>query len=174
MLEIAQSHQVGASTKYKEILCLKEMRKLIEEEQEGDNYLNRLLLIYITNDVLNRIFALEIPAKLRQYSKEIVPMDFELPRLWRCEDEADNIVWEFVPLNIDAYYLYRNEIDYKEKKIRFTKYQLTFKDIGYKDFVIQSSCVHQPTGTICSNENSQKIPYLLTVLISSMRMIGTQ
>lgn len=134
LLEIAQSHQAGASTKYKEILCLKEMRKLIEEEQEGDNYLNRLLLIYITNDVLNRIFALEIPAKLRQYSKEIVPMDFELPRLWRCEEEADNIVWEFVPLNIDAYYLYRNEIDYKEKKIRFTKYQLTFKDIGYKDF----------------------------------------
>lgn len=43
LLEIAQSHQAGASTKYKEILCLKEMRKLIEEEQEGDKYLNRLL-----------------------------------------------------------------------------------------------------------------------------------
>lgn len=134
LLEIAQSHQSSASIKYKEILCLKEMRKLIEEEQKGDNNLNRLLLIHITNDVLNRVFALETPAKLRQYSKEIVPMDFALPRLWQCEEEADNIVWEFAPLNVDAYYLYRNEIDYKAKKIRFTKYQLIFKDIGYKDF----------------------------------------
>ena len=134
LLEIAQSHQSSASTKYKEILCLKEMRKLIEEEQEGDNYLNRLLLIHITNDVLNRVFALETPAKLKLYIKKFVPMNFELQRLWRCEAEADNIVWEFVPLNADAYYLYRNEIDYKEKKIRFTKYQLKFKDIGYKNF----------------------------------------
>lgn len=134
LLEIAQAHQSGASTKYKELLCLKEMRKLIEEEQQGDNYLNRLLLIHITNDVLNRVFALKKPAKLRQYNKEVVPMDFKLARLWRCEEEADNIVWEFVPLNVDAYYVYRNEIDYKRKKVRFKKYQLTFKDIGYKSF----------------------------------------
>ena len=134
LLEIAQSRQSGASTIYKEMLCLKEMRKLIEEERSGDKYLNRLLLIHITNDVLNRIFALEKPAKLRAYSKEIVPMDFELPRLWRCEEDADNIVWEFVPLNIDAYFLYRNEIDFHAKKIRFTKYQIVFKDFGYRDF----------------------------------------
>lgn len=132
--EIAKANQTGASTIYKEMLCLKEMRKLIKEERAGDKFINRLLLIHITNDVVNRVFALKKPAKLRQYSKEIVPMDFELTRLWRCEDEPDNIVWEFVPLNIDAYYLYRNEIDYQAKKIKYTKYQLIFKNIGYKDF----------------------------------------
>ena len=137
LLEIAQAHQNGASIKFKEMPCLKEMRKLIEKAQEGYKYLNRLLLIYITNDVLNRVFALETPAKIRQYSKETIPMNFELPRLWRCEEEADNIVWEFLKLdNIDDYYLKRIEIDYKEKKIRFTKYQLTFEDIGYKDFCL--------------------------------------
>lgn len=134
LLEIALSHQYSASTKFKEILCLKAMRKLIEEAQEGDNYLNRLLLIHIANDVLDRVFALENPARIREYCKEVVPMDFQLPRLWRCEEEAANIVWEFVPLDIDAYYLYRKEIDYKAKKIRFTRYQLEFWNMGYKDF----------------------------------------
>ena len=134
LLHIAQSHKRDASTKYKEMLCLKEMRLLIEEESQGDRYLNRLLLIHITNDVLNRIFALERPPMLKQINEEMELMDFELKRLWRCEDEADNVIWEFMPLNINAYYLFRNEIDYQAKAIRFTRYQLMFKDVGYKDF----------------------------------------
>ena len=134
LLDIAQLHKEDASTKYKEMLCLKEMRQLIGEERQGDRYLNRLLLIHITNDVLNRIYALERPLMLKLINEETEPMDFELKRLWRCDDEADNVVWEFVPLNIDAYYLYRNEIDYQTKKIRYTRYQLMFKDVGYKDF----------------------------------------
>ena len=137
LFEIAQSNQSGASIKYKEIPCLKEMHKLIEEEKEGENYLNRLLLIYFTNDVLNRIFALKNPEILRQLCNENVPKDFELPRLWRCDDDASNIVWEFVKLDIDkisSYYLFRKEIDYKNKKIHFTRYQLTFMYMGDKDF----------------------------------------
>lgn len=133
LIEIAHLHQIDASTKYREMLCLKEMRKLIEEERSGDHYLNRLLLIHITNDVLNRIFAFEKPAKLRQYSKEIVSMNFILPELFLCADEPDNIVWEVVPLMANFYYLYRNEIDFQSKKIRFTRFQLSFRDIGYKD-----------------------------------------
>lgn len=136
LLGIAQLYQSSASTKYKEIPCLKDMRKLIMEEQKGDNYLNRLLLIFITNDVLNRLFALRKPAKFRQYIKEVVPMNFDLPRLWRCDDEPDNIVWEFDPRDENVFYLYRNEIDYKEKKVRFTLYQLTFNNIGYKNFCL--------------------------------------
>ena len=149
--EISYSRKSGASIKFNEILCLKEMRKLIEKEKDGNDFLNRLLLIHITNDVLNRIFALEQPAKLIQYIRQIVTMDLELPRLWRCEDEALNIVWEFKSLNKDAnclcrkeidckdkkihfYNLNRNEIDYNKKKIHITRYQLAFIDIGYKDF----------------------------------------
>lgn len=126
-------YQVGSCTKVREMLCMKEMRKLIEEEKTGDKYLNRLLLIYVTSDVLNRIFALKKPEMLWKYTKEIVPMDFNLPRFWRCDDDADNIVWEFFPTNDKVIYLYRNEIDYQAKKIRFTKYQLIFRDMGYKD-----------------------------------------
>lgn len=132
LFEIAQSQQSGASIQFKEITCLKEMRDLIEDEQAGDNYLNRLLLIYITNDVLDRIFALKNPAKLRELGNEFIRMSFNIPRLWRCDDDADNIVWEFVGTNVDSYYLYRKEIDYKNKRIHYTQYHLLFKDLGYK------------------------------------------
>lgn len=133
LLGIAQQHLSKASTKCREMLCLKEMRKLIEEERSGDKFLNRLMLIHITNDVLNRIFAFEMPARLRQYNQEMVSMDFVFPDLFRCEEDPENIVWEFVQIMENVYFLYRNEIDYQSKKIRYTRFQLTFKDVGCKD-----------------------------------------
>lgn len=131
---MALRYRFGSTTIYRELLCLKEMRTLIDEERAGDKYLNRVLLIYITNDVLNHIFALQNPAMIRQYSQNFVSMDMNLSRFWRCEGEADNVVWEFWPVNVGGYYLYRKEIDYQNRKIRFTRYQLLFKNVGYKDF----------------------------------------
>ena len=134
LFDIANQHKPASTTKCQEILCLKEMRQLIEEERNGDKYLNRILLIHITNDVLNRIFALLLPAKLKQFGEELKPMPLIMPdAYWRCDDEPDNIVWECKKINGDAYYLYRNEIVYKTKEIRYTRYQLKFMDLGYKD-----------------------------------------
>ena len=131
----AHQYRSGATTIYREMLCLREMRQMVEEERAGDKYLNRILLIFITNDVLNHIFALLNPVRVRQYSLAFVSMDMGLARFWRCEEDADNVVWEFCPLgNVDGYYLYRKEIDYQNRKIRYIRYQLLFKDLGYKDF----------------------------------------
>lgn len=134
LLTIAQSHKAQSCTIFKEILCLKEMRELIEKEQSGDKYLNRILLIHFTNEILNKIYALKKPSKLKEYYQDIVFMDFYLPRLWRCEDDAENIIWELIPLNSGEYNLIRNEIKYKEKEIRYNKYQVLFQNIGYKDY----------------------------------------
>lgn len=130
LMEIAQSRKHRATTIYNEMLCLKEMRCLIDEAKAGDRYLNRLLLIDFTNTTLARIFALEDPVKQQEYSNELQPMDFVLPRFWRAEGEADNVVWEFVEQDINCYFLFRNEIDFQGKHILFTKYQLFFRDYG--------------------------------------------
>lgn len=132
--KIAHLYRSNATTIYREMPCLKEVRQLIEEERAGDKYLNRVVLIYMTNDVLNRIFALQNPVLIRQYNLQFIPMDLQLARFWRCEEDAENVVWEFCPLNVDGYYLYRKEIDYQNRKIRFIQYQLLFKNVGYKDF----------------------------------------
>lgn len=134
LLNISLAKHDKSSTKYTEMLCLKEMRRLIEEEEVGDHYLNRILLIHITNDVINRIYALMKPIKYKEFNNKIVTRDFDLYRLWRCPNEADNIIWEFVKCNnAIGFYLYRHEIDYKKKRVGFVKYHLTFQNIGIKD-----------------------------------------
>ena len=135
LFNIAQSNISDASTKYKEMMCLKEMKDLISKEKPDEPYLNRLLLIHIANDVLNKVFALKRPEQLRQINNKLNPKKFDLPKLWCADEDPNNIVWEFVPLtNLNAYYLYRNVIDYQSRKIRFTKYQLVFYDLGYQNF----------------------------------------
>lgn len=132
LMEIADSNKKESTTIYNEILCLKELRQLIEDEkQNNDKYLNRILLIFITNDSLGRIYSLMDPARIKQYNIEVEMMDFELARFWRCEEDADNIIWEFTELN-NGYYMFRKEIDYKQKKIFYTRYQLIFRNTGYK------------------------------------------
>ena len=134
LMDIAKSHKEQANAKFREMLCLKEMRQLIEEERGGDRFLNRLLLIHITNDALRRIFAFVNPTRLKELNERLEPMALDLHGVWRCDDDAENVFWEFYRVNDMAHILYRNEIDYEQATIRYTQYQLMFKDFGYKDF----------------------------------------
>ena len=134
LLKYTQSKQAD-TYKYTEMQQLKEMRDLIEEEQAEDKYINRLLLIHITNDVLSFFYALKKPAKLKEICDNIVPMDFIIPRLWRSENEHPNVVWEFVSLN-NCYNLFRKEIDFNEKKIRLTRCQIFFRNIEESCFTV--------------------------------------
>ncbi|MCF0184791.1 MAG: hypothetical protein HUK01_10770 [Bacteroidaceae bacterium] len=134
LMDIAKSHKEQANAKFREMLCLKEMRQLIEEERTGDRFLNRLLLIHITNDALRRIFAFVNPTRLKELNERLEPMALNLHGVWRCDDDAENVFWEFYRVNDMAHILYRNEIDYEQATIRYTHYQLMFKDLGYKDF----------------------------------------
>ncbi|MCF0188776.1 MAG: hypothetical protein HUK04_04705 [Bacteroidaceae bacterium] len=142
LLDIAHQRLPNASVQYSEMLCLKEMRQLIDDEKPDDPYINRLLLIHITNDTLRRIFALEQPVQIKEYYEEEDVMDLWFYDYWRCDGEPDNVFYRFVPLVCGAWCMTRFEFDPKAREIRHTRYQLKFLSLGYSD--IAYTTIMQP------------------------------
>lgn len=134
LYELYQSNKNEYTTLYKELLCLKEMRQLINEELAGDKYLNRLLLIHITNDVIKQIYTLKNPIRLREAFLDYHTIEMDLPVVWINNDGSDNEFWTFEPLDNMGYYLIHYKINYIKKEVYFCKYQVIFKYIGYSDF----------------------------------------
>ena len=121
-LKIAQSNQSYPTIE-------EGLKTLIEFFTKNKDIIpNRVCLILFTNCVIVDAFASRKPTTILQNLREMKLMDISLPRLWHSDDDADNIVWEFLPSNLHSYFLFRREIDYKEKKIRFTMFQVVFKD----------------------------------------------
>ena len=131
--DIEEGLKPAAYTRFEELPCLKTMRRLIEEERAGDKFLCRLRLIIITQDALNRIFAMLNPARIHDYTDEILPMSFTMPRFMYDENEPENCFYEFERNSCMGYNVYHRSINREERTIHSSRYQVIFEDIDERD-----------------------------------------
>ena len=132
--DIAERIMDESFAKFSDHLCLRDIREMAKMAEEDKGTANRVSLIFATAEALSSIYANLDPNMMRLQAKRQAVLDITLPRLMRCDADADNVVWELTYMPHLAMYLaIRNEIDQRRKVIRYSRYQLAFYDFGDRD-----------------------------------------